>query len=356
MAQSLRVGIIGTGWAGAGHAAAYQRIPGVTLAGMWGRTRSKAEALADRLAVPGLQVYDRWEDLIEQGGLDVVSIAAPPVLRRAPVAAALGRGMHVLVEKPFTADLAEARELVSMARDAGTVTAVSFNWRYAPGRQTAWRALQEGVIGPLRSISLILRFRFVGDLGAALAARPWTQSTHTGGGSLRQMGSHEFDMVRYLSGANCLCVASRVVPNNLPGLNADRAYFLLVELSGAAVGQYSYEVSPGEQEWRAVLVGENGTLRVTHQDAIRQCGGDDEPVPLAIADTDRIPDGVPVLQHTWNRLIADLCSAIRAGDVAHRTAPHLPTFADGLRTVELIAAAERAEAERRWVDLSEPQR
>jgi predicted dehydrogenase len=356
MAQSLRVGIIGTGWAGAGHAAAYRRIPGVTLAGMWGRTQSKAEALAGKLAVPDLQLYDRWEDLIEQGGLDVVSIAAPPALRRAPVAAALERGMHVLVEKPFTAGLAEARELVDMVRDAGTVTAVSFNWRYAPGRQAAWRALQQSAVGPLRSISMILHFRFAGNLGAAFAARPWTRSVHTGGGILRQMGSHEFDMARYLSGAECLRVASQVVPNNMPGLSADRAYFLLVELSGGAVGQYRCEVSPGEHEWRTVLVGAEGTLRVTHQDVVCQRADDDEPVPLAITDADRIADGVPMLQHTWNRLIADLCSAIRAGDVAHRTVPHLPTFADGLRTVELIAAAERAEAERRWVDLSELQR
>jgi predicted dehydrogenase len=351
MQQSLRVGISGAGWAGSGHAAAYRHVPGVTLAGLWSRTRARAEELAEALDRPDLQVYDRWEDLIERGGLDVVSIAAPPVLRREPIAAALERGLHVLVEKPFTAGLAEARELAHMVREVDTVTAVSFNWRYSPGSQTAWRAVREGVIGPLLSISMVGRIRLTGDMEAMLASRPWTQSVHTGGGALRQFGSHEFDGARFLTGAECLRTVGRVLPSHLAGANADRSYLLLVELSNGALGSYQCEATPGEGEWRTVLAGQEGTLSVTHQAVVRQRGDDDESVPVEIAAADRVPEGVQLLQHTWNRLIADFCAAVRGGDVAHRSVPHLPTFADGLRVQELIAAAERAEVERRWVDL-----
>ena len=59
------------------------------------------------------------------------------------------------------------------------------------------------------------------------------------------------------------------------------------------------------------------------------------------------------MQHTWNRLVADFVAAVRAGDVRHATVPHLPTIEDGLRAQEVIAAAERADAERRWVDVAE---
>jgi predicted dehydrogenase len=89
MPESLRVGIIGTGWAGSGHAAAYSQAPGVAIVGLWSRSRARAERLAGQLDQPDLLVYDRWEELIRRGSLDVISVATPAALRGGPVAAAL---------------------------------------------------------------------------------------------------------------------------------------------------------------------------------------------------------------------------------------------------------------------------
>ena len=353
MTESLRVGIIGVGWAGSGHAAAYSRVPGVTVAGLWSRTRARAEELAGKLDQPGLQVYDRWEEMIERGDLDVLSIATPPALRRTPVAAALDRGLHVLVEKPFTGHLPEAQELVQMAERAQTVTATSFNWRYAPGSQVAWRAVREGTIGQIRDISMIRRFRFTGDLKAFYEASPWTKRTEMGGGVLRQSGSHNFDRACFLTGLKCTRVVGRLSLSSFPGTNVDESYLLLTELSNGGLGDFRMLVTPGQAEARIILVGQEGTLTETRLGVTRQCRDDDEPVSLEIPEADRVPEGVQLLQHTWNRLVADFCAAVRQGDVAHESVPHLPTFADGLRVQQLIAAAERAESERRWVNLAE---
>ena len=56
-----------------------------------------------------------------------------------------------------------------------------------------------------------------------------------------------------------------------------------------------------------------------------------------------------MMQHIWNRLIADFVQAIRRGDVAHRSVPHLPTLTDGLRGEEIIAAARASDASGCWV-------
>ena len=200
MAQPLRVGIIGAGWAGSGHAAAYSRMPDAAIAGLWSRGRARAERLAGQLDQSGLEVYDRWEELIERGNLDVISVATPAALRNEPVAAALERGLHVLVEKPFTADLPEARELARLADRASSVTAVSFNWRYSPGNQVARRAVQAGAIGQVLSIGTDWSFRVTGDVEAFYDANPWMTRRETGGGMIRQAGSHELDRVRFLTG------------------------------------------------------------------------------------------------------------------------------------------------------------
>ena len=64
-------------------------------------------------------------------------------------------GKHVLTEKPFTPYLAEARALTHLAERASAVTAISFNWRYSPGYQVAYRVVQDGMIGEILSVSKI---------------------------------------------------------------------------------------------------------------------------------------------------------------------------------------------------------
>jgi predicted dehydrogenase len=352
MGTPLRVGIIGAGWAGTGHAVAYARLPEVVVAGIWSRTQARAEALRDQIDAPGTQVYTRWEDLINEGEIDALSIAAPPVLRRGPLEAALERNIHVLIEKPFTTHLPEARDLACLARDSSTVTAVCFNWRYSPGNLVARRAVQEGAIGKITRISVAARMRFTGEMDPA-ALPEWMKYTDAGGGTIRQFGSHEIDRVPYLTGLDFLSVTGRLPAWSAPGTNIDSQYVLLAELSDGSLADVASTMTPGEGEWRAILFGEAGTLRATHEEVVLQRRADNEPIVMPIPEADRVPDGVDLLQHSWNRLIADFCTAIREGDVPHESVPHLPSFEDGLRVQEFIAAAELAERDRRWVDLSE---
>src|SRR5437870_5631248 len=133
MADVLKVGILGAGSAAGGHAQAYSEVPNVEVTALWSRTRATAERLAGRLNQPRMQVYDNWQDVIERGNIDVLSITALAALRREPIVAALERGIHVLVEKPPAITLEDARAIVDLGERSTAVTAVCLNWRYAPG-------------------------------------------------------------------------------------------------------------------------------------------------------------------------------------------------------------------------------
>jgi predicted dehydrogenase len=67
VAGILRVGVLGAGWAGEGHVAAYSRLPGVEVTGLWSRTKMRAESLAGKLGHADLTVYDDWRSLIGMG-------------------------------------------------------------------------------------------------------------------------------------------------------------------------------------------------------------------------------------------------------------------------------------------------
>src|SRR5437764_2713889 len=103
--DSVRVGILGAGGIGHAHAQALAAMAGVQVTGIWSRTRANAEALAAGLATGSARVYDGWDELIASRDVDAVVIATAPPVRGAPFAAAVERGLHVLVEKPLSIDL-----------------------------------------------------------------------------------------------------------------------------------------------------------------------------------------------------------------------------------------------------------
>jgi predicted dehydrogenase len=333
-----------------GHATAFSQLPDVEVVALWSRTRARAEDLAGRLDLERVQVYDDWQDLIERAEVDVISVATPEFLRREPVTMALERGRHVLVEKPFSVELADAHEMVRLGQAANTVTATCFNWRYAPGAQIARREVQAGRLGRILDIQMEWRMRTTPRW--VIERWPWSVGVPNSA-SLAPCGSHEFDRARYLTGCEFSHLVGRVVPlsfSHEPEYTVDSgAYMLAAELTDGVLGQFRLTLTTGQPEWNLVLHGEEGTLHVTHQAVVRRYAGDDELVPLEVPEPDQIPEGVGLMQHGWNRLVADYITAIRRGDVAHATVPHLPTLVDGLRAQEVIAAARRTEEERRWV-------
>jgi predicted dehydrogenase len=190
----LRVGVIGLGWAGQQHLAAYEALDGVRTVALAGLEAQARSALADRYGVE--REVARWEELLELDGLDAVSIAVPTFLH-APIAiAALERGLHVLSEKPIARNESEARAMVDAARAAGRVLDVGFNHR------------QRGDINKLKEVV------DAGRLGRPYYAKAWwlrrsgipgrgswfTTAELAGGGPLVDIGIHVLDYSLFLLG------------------------------------------------------------------------------------------------------------------------------------------------------------
>ena len=192
--DTLRVGVIGLGWAGQQHIAAYDPLPGaqvVAIAGLEEPVRSK---LAARHGIE--HQLARWEDLIELDGLDAVSVAVPTFLH-APIAiAALERGIHVLSEKPIALNGSEAGAMVQAARTADRVLDVAFNHRQRGDIQKLKEAIDAGRLGrPYYAKAWWLRRTGIPTLGS------WfTRAELAGGGPLVDVGVHVLDYSLFLLG------------------------------------------------------------------------------------------------------------------------------------------------------------
>lgn len=108
--RALRAAVIGVGYLGRFHAQKYAALPGVELVAVVDANPAARAAVAAELNTTGLA--DHRELL---GRVDAVSIATPTPLHHAIARDLLAAGVHVLVEKPITTTVAEARELIELA-------------------------------------------------------------------------------------------------------------------------------------------------------------------------------------------------------------------------------------------------
>ena len=108
---SLRVGIVGSGFGGAVHAPAYALHPRFEVVAIASPTNAERVARERKIS----HAFGSVEEMLAGVELDVVSVASPPFDHHRSVLAALAAGKHVLCEKPFSANVAQAEEMVPRA-------------------------------------------------------------------------------------------------------------------------------------------------------------------------------------------------------------------------------------------------
>jgi predicted dehydrogenase len=125
----LKAAVIGVGAFGRHHCTKYQAISGVELFAV---ADTSPEIRRTAAAQYGVLAVADWRDLL--GKVDLVSICSPAVTHATIVRAFLNAGAHVLVEKPIATTMAEAEELVALARRTGLTLTVGHQERFVFAR------------------------------------------------------------------------------------------------------------------------------------------------------------------------------------------------------------------------------
>lgn len=190
----LRVGVVGLGWAGQQHLAAYRAIEGVEVIALAGKETEVLAQLGAQYEVPHL--LSDWQDLVALPGLDAVSVAVPTFLHAPIAVAALDSGLHVLSEKPIARNAEEGRQMVDAAVRAGRVLDVAFNHRRRGDIMALQQIISAGEIGrPYYAKASWLRRSGIPGLGSWFTSRELA-----GGGPLADIGVHVLDYALYLLG------------------------------------------------------------------------------------------------------------------------------------------------------------
>lgn len=213
MNSTLRVAVIGCGNISKVHLQTLRALPGVTVCAVCDIRKERAAAAGE---VNGCAAYADWKTMLDTETPDAVHICTPHDLHVPMAVEALGRGIHVLCEKPCAITRDSLKILQTAAKESGAQYGVCFQNRYNPGVVRAKQLLRDGTYGRLLAEK--------GDVswcrGAAYYSDDWHGTKdREGGGVLINQAIHTLDLLGYLAGANSARVASaRLFNDHLQGV------------------------------------------------------------------------------------------------------------------------------------------
>jgi predicted dehydrogenase len=332
----VRVGLAGYGRGGRYfHAPLIGLAPECTLAGVLTRSpQRRAELAAD---LPGVPASGSLAELAA-AGLDAVVITTPLDTHETLVREAIALGLPTICDKPFTPDAASARALVAEAERAGVLLAVYQNRRWDADFLTVRALLEAGALGEVTSFeSRMEQYPPPGGFSV------------TGGGVLRDFGSHVADQALQLFGPAAAVYAEVHVR---PEDGFDDRFFLSVRHAGGVTshlrGDWTLHGAPGP---RFRVTGRAGTFAVESDDGQSErllAGKTEIPGPFGTVPEARWgriyrgeglpPEPVPAEQGRWSSFYSAFARAVRG------TGPLPVDPRDAVAALEVLDAARLSAA------------
>ncbi|HVC98077.1 MAG TPA: Gfo/Idh/MocA family oxidoreductase [Pirellulales bacterium] len=204
MSNVVGIGVIGMGWMGMVHSRSYRMIADrFHESGI----RARLVICADDVEARAREAQERlgfeesttdWKRVVAHPEVQVVNVTSPNHMHLEMIRGATAAGKHVFCEKPVGRDSRETGAIAQLARQAGVLSWVGYNYRWVPVVQYARQMIRSGKLGALTHY----RGRFLVDYGSNPdGVLSWRfQRELAGHGTLGDLMSHVADMAHMLAG------------------------------------------------------------------------------------------------------------------------------------------------------------
>jgi len=126
--------------------------PDADIVGIYDKSRDRMRQAVDDFAIPEDRVFTDLHACVEQTKPDLVILCAATAEHADHVEQLAGHGVHILVEKPFAASVAEARRMIDAMEGGGKLMAINWPLAWFPCHVTCKRLIDDGVIGDLNEV------------------------------------------------------------------------------------------------------------------------------------------------------------------------------------------------------------
>lgn len=155
MQDKIKCGVIGAGWwATFAHIPALLAHPKADLVAIQNDDPKQAQRIIHDFGIPF--AFSTSRELLAMDDISTIIVSSSPNLHYGDALAALALGKHVLIEKPMTLTVAQAVELVEMAKSRGSQFLISCPWHYTAHASQAQRLVSNGDLGKVRMISVLM--------------------------------------------------------------------------------------------------------------------------------------------------------------------------------------------------------
>ena len=230
-----------------------RRLDEVEVVAVAARDRARAEKFARRHGIP--TVHATYDDLIADPDVDAIYNPLPNSLHARWTLAAIAAGKPVLCEKPFTANAAEASEVVAAADEADVTVMEAFHYRYHPLAARMHELVSDGTLGTVRTIetAMCIPLPLPNDI---------RYRYELAGGATMDVGCYALHMNRLLAGAEPTVVSAQAKRwRRDPDI--DRWMRVHLEYPGGTLGTVTCALFSARLLDISVRVtGDRGTLRV----------------------------------------------------------------------------------------------
>lgn len=196
--MALKVGVVGMRGIGATHTASHMKDPLSELVAVCDVVKERADAEAEK---HGVKAYYSLKDMLNNEDLDIVDVTTGGFENGSwhfePAMQAMEAGKHVLVEKPLSSDVNEARQMVKKAAEKDVYLGCNLNHYFTPPAEKAMEYMNAGQIG-----ELVYCLHKMGFSSGEEAYSPTTSSRFKGFpyAHLKAFLSHPFSVMRHFCG------------------------------------------------------------------------------------------------------------------------------------------------------------
>jgi len=281
--MKLRLGMIGGGegaFIGAVHRIAARIDDEYELVcGAFSSNPEKSKSSGVALGLPANRVYNSYQELIEKEKqlpnnerVQVISIVTPNHVHFGPTKLALESGFHVILDKPMTFSLAEAKELEKVVKSCGKLFCLTHTYTGYPMVKEAKQIIKAGKLGTIRKVYVEYPQGWLSDFleGSDNKQAEWRTDPNRSGiaGCMGDIGTHAFNLSEYVTGLQVteICADINIV---VKGRKLDDDGAVLLKYNNGASGVLTAsQIAAGEENNIKIRVyGEKGGIEWQQDDA-----------------------------------------------------------------------------------------
>jgi UDP-N-acetylglucosamine 3-dehydrogenase len=326
----LRIGVIGCGSiAQHRHLPEYAANKEVELVAVCDIVEDRAKAIADKYNV---KAYTDFNELIQSGGVDAVSVCTPNYLHAPISIEALNNGLHVLCEKPMATSKEDADAMIEAAEKSGKKLMIAHNQRFVRSHQLARQLIESGTIGKIYSFRTA--FGHPGPEAWSVDGKEswFFEKEKAYIGAMGDLGVHKTDLLRYLLGEEIVEVGAFIETTAKDFADVDDTAVCALKTESGIIGTLAASWSyTAKEDNSTIIYGEKAIIRLedhpTHSLIVQYSNG--EVVNYELGKIQSNDEGGQKTTHVIDHFVAS---------IINNTKP-LICGEEGMKSLSVILAA-----------------